>query len=98
MAEALRAYQKLRRLLAQELGVDPAQETEAAYIELLGPTTARAPGGAGADADAGLPAGLAPGSNTPFVGRDAELDSLAGARPAWPPRRRSGSPTPAGWC
>jgi DNA-binding SARP family transcriptional activator len=80
-AEALRAYQKLRRLLAQELGVDPAQETEAAYIELLGPTTTRAPGGAGTGTglDASLPAGLAPGSNTPFVGRDAELDSLAGA-------------------
>lgn len=36
-AEALRAYQRLRRILMEELGVDPSDETEAAYLELLGP-------------------------------------------------------------
>jgi len=75
-AEALGAYQRLRRLLAEELGVDPSPETEAAYIDLLGPTTAPRPGDAGARDAAG---GLTPGVSTPFVGRDAELDSLAGA-------------------
>lgn len=34
-AEALRSYQQLREVLAEELGVDPAPETEAAYLELL---------------------------------------------------------------
>jgi len=34
--EALRAYQDIRRLLAEELGVDPAPDTEAAYLDLLG--------------------------------------------------------------
>ena len=34
-AEALRTYQLLRTMLAEELGVDPAPETEAAYLDLL---------------------------------------------------------------
>ena len=34
-AEALRAYQDLRRVLAEELGVDPSEESEAAYLGLL---------------------------------------------------------------
>ncbi|RSS83396.1 bacterial transcriptional activator domain-containing protein, partial [Streptomyces sp. WAC06614] len=34
-AEALRSYQQLREVLAEELGIDPAPETEAAYLELL---------------------------------------------------------------
>jgi DNA-binding SARP family transcriptional activator len=34
-AEALRAYERCRRLLADELGVDPSVETEALYLELL---------------------------------------------------------------
>jgi DNA-binding SARP family transcriptional activator len=75
--EALAAYQRLRRLLAVELGVDPSPETEAAYIELLGPTTAPRPGAGDGDDD--LAMGLVPGTGTPFVGRDAELGILAGA-------------------
>jgi DNA-binding SARP family transcriptional activator len=35
-AEALRTYERCRRLLAEELGVDPAPETEALYLTLLG--------------------------------------------------------------
>jgi DNA-binding SARP family transcriptional activator len=35
-AEALRSYERIRRVLAEELGVDPAPETEAAYLDLLG--------------------------------------------------------------
>lgn len=36
-AEALRAYERLRQSLAEELGVDPSPETEALYVKLLGP-------------------------------------------------------------
>lgn len=35
-AEAVRVYQGLRNLLAEELGTDPSGETEALYLELLG--------------------------------------------------------------
>lgn len=67
-AEALRAYQDLRRVLAEELGVDPSEESEAAYLGLL--VTAR-----------GDPAGAGPlrgGRPLPFVGRRAELATISG--------------------
>lgn len=35
-AEALHTYERCRRLLAEELGVNPSPGTEAAYLELLG--------------------------------------------------------------
>lgn len=38
-SEALRVYERCRRLLADELGADPAPETEALYLDLLGPAT-----------------------------------------------------------
>jgi DNA-binding SARP family transcriptional activator len=63
-AEALRAYQRLRRMLADEVGVDPDAETEAAYLRLLGPAPA-------ATARPG-PAGVGD-RPPPFVGRRAEL-------------------------
>jgi DNA-binding SARP family transcriptional activator len=71
-AEALRSYQELRRMLAEEVGVDPAPETEAAYLELLGssPSAPAAADGKG---------GAAMGSTIPFVGREPELALLAGA-------------------
>ncbi len=34
-AEAVRAYHRLRKLLAEELGTDPSRETETLYLELL---------------------------------------------------------------
>ncbi len=71
-AEALAAYQKLRKLMSDEMGVDPSPETEAAYLDLLG--TASGTGGT----DAGPLGGLAAGA-PPFVGRDAEMGLLAGA-------------------
>jgi DNA-binding SARP family transcriptional activator len=76
-AEALRAYQRLRRSLADELGVDPSPETEAAYLALLGPPTARRAGPRDPPAAGGAATGPAPVS--PFVGREAELAVLADA-------------------
>lgn len=73
--EALRAYQKLRKLMSDELGVDPSPETEATYVELLGSTPSPTLGDA---VVGGLAPGLTPGV-TPFVGRDSELGSLSGA-------------------
>jgi DNA-binding SARP family transcriptional activator len=35
-AEALRVYERCRRLLADELGANPSPQTEAIFIELLG--------------------------------------------------------------
>lgn len=35
-AEALRAYERCRRLLTDQLGVDPSPQTEAVYLEALG--------------------------------------------------------------
>jgi peptide/nickel transport system substrate-binding protein len=69
-AEALRVYERCRRLLAEELGAYPSPETEAIYRELL--ATPPAPARAGATVEPGevaerrsrsrrviLPAGLA---------------------------------------
>jgi DNA-binding SARP family transcriptional activator len=77
--EALRSYDRYRRVLAEELGVGPSSELEAAYLELLHrePATGT-PAGRPA---AGPPAPPAPAPPTgAFVGRDAELGRL---RDAW---------------
>ena len=68
--EALRAYQRLRRYLSEELGVDPSPETENAYLDLLGPSS--------------LPPVPRPGTTVrrrpvPFAGREQEMAVLAGA-------------------
>ena len=34
-AEALRAYERCRRLIAEELGIDPSRETKAVYESVL---------------------------------------------------------------
>ncbi|HEX2048149.1 MAG TPA: tetratricopeptide repeat protein [Acidimicrobiales bacterium] len=76
--EALRAYERCRRLLAEELGVSPSPPTEAAYLALLGaepePTTPQA-----APPTSNLPLPL-----TRLVGRDEELaeveKALSGTR------------------
>ncbi|HET6952815.1 MAG TPA: AAA family ATPase, partial [Acidimicrobiales bacterium] len=77
-AEALLAYQRLRRSLADELGVDPSPETEAAYLALLGSVPAR-PGRTAAGDGPAVPATGGPTRATPFVGRAAELAALADA-------------------
>lgn len=80
--EALRVYQRLRYRLAQELGVDPSLDTEAAYLDLLGPAPAPLPAYPGlAVADPiGDPAG--------FVARDAEMAVLSDAWATTAPARR----------
>jgi WD40 repeat protein/DNA-binding SARP family transcriptional activator len=81
-AEALRAYQRARTTLVQEMGIEPGPELRQLEARLLAqdPTLdvaprARAPG---APAGAGLPAGLA-AVGPSFVGRRRELDELTGA-------------------
>ncbi|MFE2044243.1 AAA family ATPase, partial [Streptomyces sp. NPDC059477] len=71
--EALRAYQRLRRHLAQELGIDPSPETEAAYLALLGPSSPPH-GQVPVTGYGGGPAG-----GQVFVGREGELAVVAGA-------------------
>ena len=75
--EALLAYQRLRRVLADELGVDPDAETEAAYLQLLGPAPpARvASGGKGDDDAEAADAASGVTAPAPFVGRE---------QPSWP--------------
>lgn len=68
-ALALAAYERCRRLLDEELGVRPSEETEAAHLMLLG----RAPDPPSVRVDHG---GSDPLVALPFVGRRVELDEL----------------------
>lgn len=65
-AAGLRAYQRVRRLLAEELGVDPSPDTEATYVALLGVSPAQDPA-------------AQRGAAVPFVGRGADLAMLEAA-------------------
>ncbi|WP_285499466.1 AAA family ATPase [Actinokineospora sp. NBRC 105648] len=79
-AQALVAYEQCRRLLAEELGVDPSPETEAVYLELLTaeacppPATAAGPTPGAPE----FPARLLVESIGLLVGRTRELDLLRG--------------------
>jgi len=81
--EALRAYDRCRHLLAEELGVDPSPELEAVYLDLLravpvaraGP---QAPPGLRIPLRRPLPGGPPPGDR-PLLGRGPELARLRGA-------------------
>src|SRR5215216_262837 len=75
--EALRAYDRYRRVLAEELGVGPSPDLEAAYLELLHAEPADE-----APPAPEPPGGLAPGT---FVGRGPELRRL---HAAWADARR----------
>jgi DNA-binding SARP family transcriptional activator len=70
-ARALRAYEYCRRVLTEELGIDPSPQTEAAYLEVL---RADLPGGPPITPP--LPPLVAARAGMVFVGRDAELDQL----------------------
>ncbi|CAN5837954.1 AAA family ATPase [soil metagenome] len=73
---ALVAYKRCRRLLAEELGVDPSPSTESAYIELLGdePSAAPTTSPLGPKEASPFPNGLR--RTSPFVGRTEELAQL----------------------
>jgi DNA-binding SARP family transcriptional activator len=75
--EALRAYDRCRRLLAEELGVDPSPELEAAYLELLRDEAVAAP--TRRALLEGTPTAGTRGEGA-FVGRGPELARL---RAAW---------------
>jgi DNA-binding SARP family transcriptional activator/tetratricopeptide (TPR) repeat protein len=78
VAEALRVYDDLRRLLRDELGVAPAPEVQALHGRLLaGERNAPAPAAAPAPRDrVTLPRGLSPRERTPCIGREPELSAL----------------------
>lgn len=73
--EALRAYERCRRVLAEELGVNPSPSTEAAYLGLLQDPPPRDDQPAALP----LPAPLGSAAGTSLWGREAELDRLAEA-------------------
>ena len=70
-AEALTAYERVRRRLSDELGVDPSPELRDAHLALLRGETA--PAQPTADA---LPRGNLRAALTTFVGRDEDLRQL----------------------
>ncbi len=76
-AEALRAYQRLRRVLVEELGVEPDTETETAYLDLLGPPLLPVAAPV-RDHDAAR-SPLRAGVSVPFVGRESELVAASDA-------------------
>ncbi|GAA2213863.1 hypothetical protein GCM10009850_093260 [Nonomuraea monospora] len=88
-AEALAAYDEVRRSLAAELGIDPGAGLRDLYVRILradpdltGPPPRQVPAEA-----VGLPPAQVPAVPPGFVGRDAELAVVLDAlRPAgWPP-------------
>jgi predicted ATPase/DNA-binding SARP family transcriptional activator len=76
-AEALRAYQRLRQLLGDELGIDPSPELVALEASILRhePTLAPSPS---LPARPSQQSGNLPGELTSFVPRPNELEDLAG--------------------
>jgi predicted ATPase len=68
-ADALAAYQRLRRLLAEDLGIDPSEELQAVHLEVL----------RGEAAPAAPPRTNLRAQITSFVGRDDDLARITGA-------------------
>ncbi|MFJ2187785.1 AfsR/SARP family transcriptional regulator [Kitasatospora sp. NPDC087861] len=84
-AEALRHYERTRRALAEELGVDPGRRLQSLYAELLAPPEAVAAPPRAVPAPApqpvpapqpARPAGNLRGRLTSFVGRESDLSTL----------------------
>jgi DNA-binding SARP family transcriptional activator/tetratricopeptide (TPR) repeat protein len=96
-AAALAAYERLRATLADELGTDPAPDTQALHLAILRGATApageAASGAGGGTATPGQgvrpPVGEGRVPEAGFVGREAELEELAGAWTAAAARRPS---------
>ncbi|MGW6918831.1 ATP-binding protein [Kitasatospora sp. NPDC054939] len=88
-AEALRHYERTRRLLAAELGVDPGRQLQSLHAELLSPVEREAAPETVPPEPSGPPpepvaaparsAGNLRGRLTSFVGRESELDTLRAA-------------------
>lgn len=72
-ADALDAYHTLRRVLSEQLGIDPSEELRSLHASIL---LDAAPSASGSSAGAlVVPRQLPPGV-TPFVGREAEIARL----------------------
>ncbi len=77
--EAIRAYERCRRVLAEELGVAPSAQTEAAFVALLGDEPAASPAN-GLEAPAlPLPSALVGRPGGFVVGRETEGHRLGDA-------------------
>ncbi|MER7742106.1 BTAD domain-containing putative transcriptional regulator [Streptomyces sp. NPDC096538] len=70
-AEALNAYEEVRRLLADRLGSDPGAELRALHAELLAPEPGRPP-----ERQAGGPPGNLRARLTSFVGRESDIEAI----------------------
>jgi DNA-binding SARP family transcriptional activator/tetratricopeptide (TPR) repeat protein len=78
VAEAIRAYERLRLLLRDELGTAPGPTLVALHERLLraGGEASTAPATADPDGDSTLPDRLAQAAATPFVGRREAIERL----------------------
>lgn len=90
-SEALRAYGRLRRLLADELGIDPSPDLQRLEEAILRHELAPAPPSApavvpAAGAGGELPAAFAYTEQAPLLGRERELTALVQACEAGRPR------------
>ncbi len=77
--EALRAYERCRRVLADELGVRPSPPTETAFVKLLGDEPVPAKTDAPSTSVLALPPAVAQESRAFVVGRGAEMARLEAA-------------------
>ncbi|RLV01505.1 SARP family transcriptional regulator [Streptomyces griseocarneus] len=75
-SEAMEWYHRTRRLLADDLGVDPGEALRAAYGQLLAPTAGAAAAETAPHADPWATPQLLPRRPAGFLGRDRELDGL----------------------
>jgi DNA-binding SARP family transcriptional activator len=73
-SEALAQYESCRRLLAEELGVEPADETTNLYEQIR---AGKLKGEAGQQRDRASPRHNLPLALTPLIGREVELADLA---------------------
>jgi DNA-binding CsgD family transcriptional regulator len=85
-AEALEVYRDTRRVLVDELGLEPSRELQALETAIIGQDPAlvvqpEPPGRAPTDRSPQLPGPLRPVPPYPFVGRTDELATLSGLVP-----------------